>query len=288
MSATTDAFNMQDAPMRVGLVTLNARDLGAVSRFYRDVIGLAPIAKGASSVTLGVGGEALLEIVGDPSLALADRRDAGLFHTAFLLPSRADLGRWLSFAAASGVRLQGASDHAVSEAVYLADPEGNGIEIYADRAPSRWPVRDGAIEMVSERLDVESLIAAGSGREWRGAPDGTIVGHIHLQVGDTALAERHYGEILGFDVTCRYPGASFFGAGGYHHQLAGNVWNSQGAGLRLDGRTGLASFEIVFAEAAARAAVEARAAQAGLSVEDRAVGSGLRDPWGALAILREG
>lgn len=288
MSATNDAFSMNDAPMRIGRVTLRARDLEAVSRFYREVIGLAPISEAASSVTLGVGDKALLEIVGDASLALADRRDAGLFHTAFLLPSRADLGRWLSFAAASGLRLQGASDHAVSEAVYLADPEGNGIEIYADRPPSRWPVREGGVDMVSERLDVEGLIAAGSGRQWRGAPDGTIVGHLHLQVGDTALAERHYGEILGFEVTCRYPGASFFGAGGYHHQLAGNVWNSRGAGVRPNRRTGLAAFEIVFADAAARAAVEAKAAQAGLSFEDRAVGSGLRDPWGTLAILRAG
>ncbi|TVR10278.1 MAG: VOC family protein [Salinarimonadaceae bacterium] len=288
MSGTNDAFSMNDAPMRIGRVTLKARDLAAVSRFYREVIGLAPISEAAGSVTLGAGGKPLLEILGDPSLTLADRREAGLFHTAFLLPNRADLGRWLSFAGASGLRLQGASDHAVSEAVYLADPEGNGIEIYADRPPSRWPMCDGHIEMVSERLDIDDLIAAGAGGIWSGMPDGGIVGHVHLQVGDTALAERHYGDLFGLDVTCRYPGASFFGSGGYHHQLAGNVWNSRGAGERPDGRTGLASFEIVFNEPIARAAVEARAAQAGLAVEEHADGSGLRDPWGTLASLRDG
>lgn len=289
LSTRPDAFRMNEAPMRIGRVRLKARDLESVSRFYRDVIGLTPLSENGAEVTLGVGETALLDIVGDRSLTLSDRREAGLFHTAFLLPSRADLGRWLAFASAAGVTLQGASDHAVSEAIYLADPEGNGVEIYADRPPSLWPTRDGEIRMVSERLDLDDLIAAGTGGQWRGTPEGGTIGHVHLQVGDTALAERFYGDVLGFGVTCRYPGASFFGAGGYHHQLAANVWNSRGAGPRSGGRTGLDAFEIVFNDPAIRAAIEARAVAAGAAVEARENGlSVLRDPWGTAAVLVDG
>ena len=237
------------ASLRIGAVALTVRDLDTVSRFYRDVIGLAPIATETRVHRLGVGGTVLLELRHDPDAALADRRDAGLFHTAFLLPSRADLADWLVHAAGSGARLEGASDHLVSEALYLTDPEGNGIEIYHDRPSEQWPRdADGLIGMATLRLDLDALAAdANPRRHYEGMPDGTIVGHVHLQVGDLARAEDFLAGTVGMPVTSRYPGATFFGADGYHHHIGANVWNSRGAGPRAEGTTGLAEITFVAA-----------------------------------------
>ena len=124
------------------------------------------------------------------------------------MPSRADLGRWLSFVTAAGVRIQGASDHIVSEALYLSDSEGNGIEVYADRPVSKWRDRHGNIQMTTERLDVEDLLKAAHGTDWAGFPEGGSIGHVHLQVGDTHVADRFYRDVLGFDVAVDYPGAT--------------------------------------------------------------------------------
>lgn len=280
MTDTADLFDMDAAPMRIGAVRLKVRDLDAVSGFYRRVLGLSPLTQGDGEITLGTGETSLLTLVGNPGLTPHDPRQAGLFHTAFLLPARPDLARWLSHAAATGVRLQGASDHIVSEALYLADPEGNGIEIYADRPVSRWRGPDGAIAMATERLDLDELLGAAGGMDWAGFPAGGIVGHVHLQVGDTATADSFYRDILGFDIAARYPGASFYGSGGYHHQLAGNVWNSRGAARRPEGAAGLAEVEIVLRDAADLAAIVARAESAGVDAVNDGGGITLPDPWG--------
>lgn len=169
-------FDLSAAPIRIGRVTLRVRDLAAVSRFYQDIIGLRLLEDTPTRVVLGVGRRPLLVLEGDPALRSRDRREAGLFHTAFLLPTRADLGRWFAHARASGVRLDGASDHRVSEAIYLADPEGNGIEVYTDRPPSLWLRQDGLIAMTTEPLDAADLLAAGEGGAWEGMPEGGIVG----------------------------------------------------------------------------------------------------------------
>lgn len=183
-----------------------------MSGFCQEVLGLAPTAEAADDrVTLGAAGTPLLGLVGDPGLAPLDRRAAGLFHTAFLLPNRASLARWLGIAARRQIDLHGASDHRVSEVIYLADPEGNGIEVYADRPVAEWRPVGGQIDMPSDPLDLQDLLAAG-GATWGGMPAGSVVGHAHLQVGDTAAAERFYSDLLGFEVTCRYPGGGFFGA----------------------------------------------------------------------------
>ena len=290
MSATTldnrtgaqaDRFDMAAAPMRVGVVTLAVRDGARVAAFYRDVLGLEDLGTDGADALLGAGGVPLLRLRGDAGLEIAPRSEAGLFHTAFLLPTRADLGRWLAFAAARGLRLQGASDHKVSEAVYLADPEGNGIEIYADRAPSAWTDASGAIVMSTDPLDAPSLLASAGGTQWQGAPAGTLVGHVHLQVGATDTADAFYAGLLGFDIAARYPGASFYGSGGYHHQLAGNIWNSRGAGPRKAGRTGLAELEIVLREADRIGAIADAARKAGLeTVGEGSEGLVIADPWG--------
>ena len=286
MTIAADDFDMTAAPMRIGAVRLKVRDLRAVSAFYQSVLGLTPVATGEARITLGTGGTPLLELVGDPKLAPLDPRQAGLFHTAFLMPTRADLGRWVAHVAEARVPLQGASDHNVSEALYLADPEGNGIEVYADRPVSDWHGESGEIRMSTDPLDVQDLLQNAEGTEWSGFPEAGSVGHVHLQVGDTAEADRFYRDVLGLDIAARYPGASFYGSGGYHHQLAGNVWNSRRAGKRPEGVAGLDAVEIIVRDAADLDAIAARADSAGLASTRNADGLTLHDPWGTALTLR--
>jgi catechol 2,3-dioxygenase len=286
MTIAADDFDMTAAPMRIGAVRLKVRDLRAVSAFYQSVLGLTPVATGEARITLGTGGTPLLELVGDPKLAPLDPRQAGLFHTAFLMPTRADLGRWVAHVAEARVPLQGASDHNVSEALYLADPEGNGIEVYADRPVSDWHGESGEIRMSTDPLDVQDLLQNAEGTEWSGFPEAGSVGHVHLQVGDTAEADRFYRDVLGLDIAARYPGASFYGSGGYHHQLAGNVWNSRRVGKRPEGVAGLDAVEIIVRDAADLDAIAARADSAGLASTRNADGLTLHDPWGTALTLR--
>ena len=242
-------------------VALAVRDLPAVEGFYRDVIGLQAMSRSEGSVAMGVGGTAFLHLRQEPGLLPDDPAEAGLFHTAFLLPSRADLGGWLRHVAALGLRLDGAADHLVSEAAYLRDPEGNGIEVYADRPRADWDWRDGQLAMANNRLDTPGLHAAAA--PWHGAPDGTHVGHIHLRVGDVAAALPFYAGTLGLDVTRAMSQAAFLSQGGYHHHLAVNNWGSAGAGPRKPGRAGLD-------------AVALHAAPGVLPVSNDT----LQDPWG--------
>lgn len=285
MTIATDFFDMTAAPMRIGAVRLKVRDLGAVSAFYQSVLGLRLVVSGDDRITLGSGGTPLLELVGDPKLAPLDPRQAGLFHTAFLMPARADLARWVAHVVEARVPLQGASDHIVSEALYLADPEGNGIEVYADRPVSDWLGESGEIRMSTDPLDLQDLLRSAEGTEWSGFPEAGSVGHVHLQVGDTADADRFYRDVLGLDIAARYPGASFYGSGGYHHQLAGNVWNSRRASTRPEGMAGLEAVEILVRDAMNITAIAARADSAGIASTRNADGLTLRDPWGTAITL---
>ncbi|MEM9319018.1 MAG: VOC family protein [Pseudomonadota bacterium] len=223
----------------IGSLTLTVNDAARVADFYERVIGLTRF----TPTSLGIGDTAVLHLHQDKA---ARRRpnEAGLFHTAFLLPDRAALGLWLNHAAEAGLNLDGAADHLVSEAVYLHDPEGNGVEVYADRPRAVWPRRDEQILLDSKPLDLEALAAEGAGT-WRGAPLGTTIGHVHLQVGETEAADAFYTGILPFQrMFAMGNRASFYGADGYHHQLAGNTWNSGGAGTRSADATGLAELEL--------------------------------------------
>lgn len=255
------------APVEIGRVTLTVRDLPAMAKFYETALGLAPLSADGATVTLGAGDRALVELRADPAARPHDPREAGLFHTAFLMPSRAALARWLVHAADRRLPLQGASDHLVSEAIYLSDPEGNGIEVYADRPRSAWHGPDGRIRMATERLDLNAL-ARDAGGPWQGAPEGTVVGHVHLQVGDVAKARAFWEGTMGLPAMADYPGASFHGAGGYHHHIAANAWNSRGAGARAQPVTGLAELELL-ADPDSFATLAARAG-----------GDLLADPWG--------
>jgi catechol 2,3-dioxygenase len=261
------------ALLEIGRVALTVNDLPTVRAFYGGALGLQPLGGDGDVALLGAGDRVLLELRQDRSARRRSAREAGLFHTAFLLPSRAALGRWLRHAAGTQVPVQGASDHLVSEAIYLADPEGNGIEVYADKPRAAWPMEGGTLRMATEPMDVDGVAGAADG-PWTSAPEGTVVGHVHLQVGDIAEAEAFYHGTLGFDVVTHYPGATFLGSGGYHHHLGANIWNSRNAGRRSFPSTGLADVEILADAPALDALLGRTGGQRHLA-----------DPWGTQVTL---
>lgn len=250
-----------DAPLQIGRVVLTVNDLDKVGDFYQRVIGLSRLAGDGESLSLGLD-RPLVELRRDSS-ARYRPQEAGLFHTAFLLPDRAALGDWLRMIASRQLSLDGASDHLVSEAVYLHDPEGNGIEVYADRPRNGWIWHEGEIRMGTKAMDVPGVLAAGTDG-WQAAPDGTTIGHVHLQVGDLGPADQFYTGALELQRTLHGHGASFYSWGGYHHHLAGNIWNSRGAGRRKPDSAGLA--EVVLA--------------ADDAMFDRLGAATFEDPWG--------
>lgn len=252
------------APTDIVSVTLAVRDLDRVARFYQTAIGLDVIETSGDAVWLGAGGRKLLSLLHRPTFRPVDPASAGLFHTAFLLPARADLGRWLRHATQQRLPIAGAADHLVSEAIYLADPEGNGIEIYADRPRTAWTWEGTQIVMANDRLDLAAL-AALDAEPWTGAPAGTCIGHVHLQVGAIDAAEPFYAG-LGLAVTRRGPQALFLSAGGYHHRVALNTWRSHGTMPRDPDRAGLAA----------------------VTLRTPATSATLTDPWGAQISLVTG
>jgi catechol 2,3-dioxygenase len=269
----------------IGAVHLVVRRLDQALAFYRDVLGFTELARRGDTVTLGAGGR--------PHLVLEGRADApapgvatGLYHLAILLPSRGDLARALRNLAQRRVPLHGASDHAVSEALYLADPEGNGIEIYRDRPAAEWRRDDGTIHMTTTALDLDGLLAEpGAGDAWR-LPEATRIGHVHLKVNDVAAAERFYVDVLGFDLMARYGHrASFVSAGGYHHHIGFNSWESAGAPPPPRGAAGLAAFEIVLPHRDALEAVLARLKEHGTPAQSGEGGHRLTDPSGNGVLL---
>lgn len=268
------------AGLAMGRVALTVNDLDRVGAFYEQAVGLHLLARDGQTARYGAGSDVLLELRQDKAARRRSAREAGLFHTAFLLPARADLGRWLQHAVETRTPVVGASDHAVSEAIYLSDPEGNGVEIYADRPACAWQWVDGQVHMVTEALDVQGLAASAGVTRWAGFPDGAKVGHVHLQVGAIAPAEAFYAGTLGLALTCRYPGGSFFAADGYHHHIAANIWNSRGAPVRDYPSTGLAEVEIRLD----RTRAEAAARRAGVT-DTAADRIALSDPWGSAIAL---
>ena len=269
-------------PMRVGMVNLRVRDLDKVADYYRDAIGLTVIARTAMGALLGSGGVPLLNLQRREGAAREARNAAGLYHTAFLMPTRKDLARWLVHAAANKIPLTGFADHLVSESVYLDDPEGNGIEVYADRAPELWKWDSGTVTMATDPLDIDGLLALTDTRttNYARAPDSLRIGHMHLRVGNLEQADRFYGGVIGFDPTRKRTGAAFLSSGRYHHHLALNVWQSSGAGPRDDAATGLAWFSLEIAAPEILAAQEQRLRQAGAPAVAIADGIETADPWG--------
>jgi catechol 2,3-dioxygenase len=279
-----------DPRTSIGAVRLAVADLDDVADFYREAIGLRPLEPEQSEIVrLGTGEDAapLVELVGDPSAPPRPRHTTGLYHLAILVPTRADLARALQRVADAGWRLTGASDHLVSEALYLSDPEGNGIEIYRDRPREQWRYRDGAIQMSTEPLDLDGVLGELS-REDAGAgmPAGTRMGHVHLNVADLTAAEAFYSGALGFDVTVRgYPGALFVSAGGYHHHIGLNTWTGEGAPPPPPLSRGLRWFEIRLPGEAQLAAEEDRLRAAGFEPKRVDGGVSVDDPSGNGVLL---
>ncbi len=280
-----------DPATSMGTVRLTVSDLSRSRDYYERAVGLTATELDDGSVGLGIPGAArpLVELRGDPAAPRRNRRATGLFHLAVLLPSRADLALALVRLADAQAPLDGASDHLVSEALYLSDPDGNGIEIYRDRPREEWPRANGTIAMDTLPLDLENVIGELADPEVRQAavPTGTRIGHVHLQVSDLGQAESFYSGVLGFDVTVRgYPGALFVSAGGYHHHLGLNTWRSAGAGPPAPGSIGLRSFEIVLPDDRELSRVLDRVGKAGIAAEHDGDGSLIRDPSGNHVLLR--
>lgn len=284
-SARVESLN---APVYPGAPILIVRDLAGVARYYEEDIGLSRIDADSETVRLGAGGFALVVLRKRQSAKQEPPGLAGLYHTAFLVPSRGELGAWLRRAIEAKLPFDGAADHLVSESLYLSDPEGNGIEVYADRPRDSWKWNGDIVEMRNSELDTRSILADGAkitGSSSR-VPDGTRVGHVHMRVGGIEEAEQFYGQLLGFDVTRRREGATFYATGRYHHHLATNIWESRGSPRRSGTTTGLAVLSLIANDSAAFDATAERMLAAG----GRRSGNDIAadDPWGNVVELSRG
>jgi catechol 2,3-dioxygenase len=268
-------------PLHVGAVGLLVRNLDVLTAFYRDALGLSVLGRSENSATLGAGGVPFVHLEYRPNAKPDDQREAGLYHTAFLMPTRSDLARWLLHAARTKVALTGASDHAVSEAFYLDDPEGNGIEVYYDRPAESWQWTGNDLKITTDPLDIDDILReVPATASYSGAPGGLRIGHVHLRVGDVARAEAFYRDGLGLDVTRRRHGASFMSSGRYHHHIAANVWHSADSGERDPQRAGLSWLAVESADRGAFAAAKERLGKAGIPLTETSTGVEMADPWG--------
>lgn len=267
---------------KLGSVSLTVSDLERSLAYYTERIGLAVHAREGGTARLGAGGDDILVLV-ERRGARRVRGTTGLFHFAVLLPSRQALAHALARLVALRTPMQGAADHLVSEALYLGDPDGNGIEIYRDRPRDAWRWEGGEIAMATEPLDLEALLEEGrAGRDGGGGlPKGTVLGHMHLHVARIAPAERFYRDVLGFDLTTRFgPTASFLSAGRYHHHVAVNTWAGIDAPPPPEDGVGLREFEVRLPDAGEVERVTARLRAAGLPLEEGPAGPLVRDPSG--------
>jgi catechol 2,3-dioxygenase len=271
----------------MGPVALTVSDLERSLDYWQNAVGLRVLARENGSASLGVEGRELVGLVAEPG-ARSARGHTGLYHVALLLPSRADLARWLAHAARDRVGLEGLSDHAVSEAIYLRDPDEHGIEIYADRPRAQW---DGRVRelMTTIPLDVDSLFGElddPATAAFDGLPGGTVVGHTHLCVADVASTVEFYGEVLGFEVMAQLgPMAAFLAAGGYHHHVGANTWESRGASPAPSGTARLLHAAIVLPDADEVSRLAARVADEGQDPEELEGGVAVRDPSGNVLLL---
>ncbi|WP_413375783.1 VOC family protein [Alkalihalobacillus sp. 1P02AB] len=232
----------------VGQVNLKVLDLERSLTFYKEIIGFKILEQTERTAKLTADGKGVLLSIEQPvDVIPKQQRTTGLYHFALLLPNRSDLGKILKHFLQIKYPIQGAADHLVSEAIYLADPDGNGIEVYSDRAPSRWTWEHNEVVMPSEPLDAEELLAEAQGGSWNGLPRNTLMGHIHLHVSDLEENRKFYVEGLGFEVVSRYGNqALFISDGRYHHHIALNIWNGVGAPLPPVNSVGLESFTLMF------------------------------------------
>jgi len=277
-----------DAAAHCGVVRLAVRDLARALDYYQTAIGLQVQHRDTGTARLGAGGDDLLALVEQPGALPVQRRCTGLYHFALLTPSRAALSRVLNHLLATNTPIDGASDHGVSEALYLTDPDGHGIEIYRDRPRREWPFAKGSLAMTTDPLDVRGLLAADRTQApWAGIDPGTVVGHVHLHVADLAAAEQFYVDLLGLDLMQRFGSqAAFVAAGGYHHHLGLNTWAGVGAPPAPPNAARLLDFTLILPDASALASTIARLEQAAVPVTPDGADWRLADPSLNQIVLR--
>jgi catechol 2,3-dioxygenase len=271
----------------IGAVHLQVGDLERSLAYYTDVLGLRLLDAGSDNARLGsASAHELVVLHLKRGIRRAPRGGRyGLYHFAVLLPDRGSLGRFAAHLLRSGVQ-PAMADHAVSEALYLTDPDGLGIEVYADRPRSTWRTRGAELVMVTELLDLSAVIAAGENEPWSGVPEGTTMGHVHLHVGDIDRADTYYHGLIGFDKTVwSYPGALFLSAGGYHHHLGTNIWSAGPSASPDEAR--LLEWELMVPDANWIHRLEARLTTAGHPVSITVDGVRTVDPWGTQVHVRK-
>ena len=266
----------------LGSAHLIVSNLDQSTHFYTEVLGFTLREQQGNTVTLAAGDSApWLLLTAPPDAQPRPPHTTGLYHVALLTPSRAALARSLRRLVEMNYPLQGAADHLVSEALYLADPDGNGIEIYRDRPRDTWRLANGQVVMATNHLDLRALLNEGlaDDRPWSSLDSQTRIGHMHLQVADLQAAVDFYTGVLGFDLTARYgPGAAFVSAGGYHHHIALNTWESLGGSPPPSDAVGLRSFTVVLPNAGELARVTERLRAAGIAYEEQDGEALVRDP----------
>ena len=285
-------FRLPDAT-RLGRVVLQVADLSRSLAFYQGVLGFREVERGDSTSVLAARGDdrPLVELREQAGANSPPRRGRlGLFHFAILLPDRPSLGRFAQHLADIGASA-GMSDHLVSEAFYLQDPDNLGIEVYADRPRDTWKRVGRQLMMATDPLDVAALVRSAAGEPWTGMPPGTTIGHVHLHVGDLGAASAFYSEALGFDrMVWRYPGALFLGAGGYHHHLGTNTWAGTAATPPSPDEARLLEWTIQLPEEMSLEALSRSLADAGYAASPESGARSLttRDPWGTQVRVETG
>lgn len=271
----------------LGPVHLAVADLDRSMEFYGGVLGLSARTDNGATTLTADGRTPIVVLHPDRKTKPKPPHTTGLYHYALLVPTRADLARTLLRLAEARYPIEGASDHLVSEALYLPDPDGNGIEIYADRPRSAWPTRGGRLQMATDPLDVQGLLREVSGNPpWKGLAAGTRVGHVHLHVADLAKAEAFYRDVLGLDLVLHFGrSAAFLSVGGYHHHIGLNTWAGEGAPPPPPDAAGLRFFTLTLEDGDELDRLIARFAGAGLAPKDQDGGLLVRDPSGNAIVV---
>jgi catechol 2,3-dioxygenase len=283
--------NINLTTLRIGQVGLYVPELERMSDFYRSVLGLSIIEENSDYLVLGAGSNALVRLILKPGSRHYPNAP-GLYHFAILLPERFSLARLLYHMVEKNHAIQGASDHGVSEALYLGDPFGNGIELYRDRPENEWPREpDGSLGMTTQALNLDRLLFELKGRlePWRGIDPKTVVGHVHLQVSDVQKAIDFYQNVVGLELQQTYGSqAAFLSAGGYHHHVGVNTWHSRGESPSPADAAGIAFYELIIPEEQTILAILKNAKETGITTEELDLGFLIRDPSGNGILLRVG
>jgi catechol 2,3-dioxygenase len=282
-----DSYTLQKvipihAATTMGKVLLKTANLNPMLDFYHGVVGLQILQQAENKILLGTLGHAVIQLNADADAILQSRSATGLYHTAILFPDKRSLAMKVYQLADMNIQF-GYADHLVSEAFYLSDPDGNGVELYHDRPRSEWKWSNGSVRMASDAIDFEEFFSVITDADRHSpqseAPEGTRVGHVHLKVSDISAAEGFYHEVLGFDITAKLPGALFVSAGGYHHHIGMNTWESRGGKPQLNPAAGLEEVNIVVPTLEEIDRLAEQIERSGISVTRTMATAVFRDPF---------